>query len=287
MTLTAEPLTASISDIHPLPPPVHHEPLQVADGVYLIRQLQGEGGGPFAVYVNSLVITGSEPVIVDTGGVNNRARWLEDVGAIVDLKKVRWIYISHDDQDHLGNLDPVLSSCTAATLVVDWLTVERTSIEYNLPLRRMRWLNDGDHFVAGDRTLVALRPPTYDAPTTRGLFDTKSRVYWASDSFGAAVPYHVDRAADLPFEAWSAGFTLFNRTLSPWTAIVDRAKFAERISAVRTLDAKAIATCHGPVIAAWELDEAYRLMADLPGAAPMPTPGQPELEAMLAAIAHG
>ena len=30
------------------------------------------------VYVNSLVITGAEPVLVDTGAPSNRQQWLQD-----------------------------------------------------------------------------------------------------------------------------------------------------------------------------------------------------------------
>ena len=45
---------------------------------------------PFGyVYINSLVITGREPIIVDTGTSLNRDRWLEQVWSVVDPKDVR------------------------------------------------------------------------------------------------------------------------------------------------------------------------------------------------------
>jgi len=285
MTLTQDPVVAAATeDYTPLAPAFHHAPQQIAEDVFVIRQLQGEGHAPMSLYVNSLVIRGVEPVLVDTGTPNNRKQWLEDAFSIVDPKDVRWIYISHDDIDHIGNLAQVMEMCPKATLVVSWLMVERTSIEINLPLSRMRWVDDGEHFQAGDRTLIALRPPTYDAPTTRGLFDTKSGVYWASDSFGAPVPHHVDSAADLPVEAWSQGLTMFNRMLSPWTAIANPTKFADRVQAVRTLEAECIATCHGPVIGKKQLDTALELMAGLPEMGAVALPGQALLESMLAAI---
>ncbi len=286
----ADPATAPTGQANPfspLPPPNHHAPLRVADDVFLIRQLQGEGVGPMAIYVNSLVIAGDEPVIVDTGAANNREHWLRDVFTIVDPPDVRWIYISHDDVDHLGNLDMVLDACPNATLVVDWLIVERTSVERRLPMNRMRWVNEGDHFQAGNRTLVALRPPTYDAPTTRGLFDTRSRVYWASDSFGAPVAHAADAAADLPLDAWSQSLSMFNRMLSPWAAVADPVKFSDRVQAVRSLDPQVIATCHGPVIGRAQIDTALQVMSGLPSMGTVPLPGQDVLEGMLAAITGG
>ncbi len=48
-----------------------------------------------------------------------------------------------------------------------------------MPFDRVRWVRDGESFQAGDRTLVAVCPPFFDNPTTRGLLDTTTRVYWS------------------------------------------------------------------------------------------------------------
>lgn len=66
--------------------------------------------------------------------------------------------------------------------------VERFGNAYDFPLHRCRWVNDGEGFVAGDRTLVAVRPPLFDSPTTRGLLDTSTGVYWGVDTFATAMP---------------------------------------------------------------------------------------------------
>ena len=131
-----------------------------------------------------MVITGAEPVIVDTGNELSRAEWMEAAFSIVDPADVRWVFLSHDDHDHIGNLTAVLDACPQATLVTNWFTVERTWRAMELPLDRMRWVNPGESFDAGDRTLVAVRPPIFDSPTTRGLFDSRTGVYWA----GTASP---------------------------------------------------------------------------------------------------
>src|SRR4051812_38803017 len=93
------------------------EPELVAADTYVVRQLTGEGVAPVSVFVNSMVITGTEPIIVDCGPAVTRETWLDTTFSIVDPADVRWIYLSHDDHDHVGNLLQVLDLCPQATLV--------------------------------------------------------------------------------------------------------------------------------------------------------------------------
>jgi hypothetical protein len=167
---------------HPMESPTRHAPTKVAAGTYVIHEVQHALGQPLSVYLNSLVIQAAEPVIVDTGTVRNRRAWLEDVFGLVDPADVRWVFLSHDDADHTGNLAEVMAACPKAQLVCSWAITERFANAFAFPLERCRWLNDGDTFEAGDRTLMALRPPLYDSPATRGLLDQRTRVYWAADS---------------------------------------------------------------------------------------------------------
>ena len=95
----------------PVPPSRRHAPQYVGPDTWLIRQVQESNGAPLSVYINSLIITGTEPVIVDTGSAANRRYWLEDAFGIVDPADVRWVFLSHDDADHTGNLAEVMTRC--------------------------------------------------------------------------------------------------------------------------------------------------------------------------------
>jgi len=99
------------------------DPLRIADGTYLIRPLGQAPGAPVAMHVNSLVIQGAEPVIVDTNARLLREPWAEQVFSLVEPQDVKWIFLSHDDTDHAGNLDFVLERCPNATLVTSWFVV--------------------------------------------------------------------------------------------------------------------------------------------------------------------
>ena len=69
------------------------------------------------INANSMIIAGREPVIVDTGPAVTRDEWLRTAWAIVDPAAVRWVFLSHDDGDHIGNLLPVLEACPNAKVV--------------------------------------------------------------------------------------------------------------------------------------------------------------------------
>lgn len=265
-------------------PRFHHAPLKVAADTYLIRQLTGEGEAPVSIYVNSLVILGKEPIIVDTGTRSNRTQWLKDVFSLVDPKDVKWVFLSHDDPDHTGNLAPVMEMCPNATLVTNWFSVERMHTDQDLPLHRMRWVNDGESFDAGDRTFAAVRPPLYDSPTTRGLFDSKTGVYWASDCFGTPVLSPVDSVAEMDIEFYRAGAVQVAGLVSPWSGITDQSKFSATVNRVAALPITQIVNAHGPAIRGEFIEEAFRLAHSMPTAEPVPLPGQAELEAMVAAM---
>lgn len=280
MTATAPRIEA----YEPQAPAFHHPPQKIAPDTYVIRQLQGEGTAPLAVYINSMVILGKEPVIVDVGTEANRRQWLDDVFSLIEPDAVRWVFISHDDHDHTGNLKEVLALCPNATLVSSWFQVERLACSFNLPLHRMRWVDDGGSFDAGDRVLAAVRPPAYDSPTTRGLFDPRTGVYWASDCFAVPVPGPADDIAELEPESWRQGLKMFQQALMPWLPLVDAVRYNAAIAKLNELDIRVIASGHSPVVRGDYVEKAIDLLYELPSAPPLELPGQAELEAMLAAM---
>jgi flavorubredoxin len=270
----------------PAAPSRRVEPEQIAADTWLVHQVQDALGAPLSVYLNSMVITGAEPVIVDTGTVANRERWLTDTFSIVAPEDVRWIYVSHDDIDHTGNLAEVMTLCVNATLVCSWAIAERHSNAFEFPLERCRWVNDGDSFDAGDRTLRAVRPPVYDSPTTRGLFDQRTGVYWGVDAFAAPMPLgHVDTVSALDPEFWADGMAMFvHNALSPWLGVVDPAKFRAACDEVEALGMRTIATAHSPLITEAAVAKAFELLRELPAIPAPPVPDQTALDAILRGV---
>lgn len=255
-------------------------PYKVADETWVLpfyMDVPGLG----VVYFTPMVIRAKEPIIVDCAGPVHREEYLKAAFSLVEPKDVKWIFLSHDDRDHSGNIMQVLEMCPNAKLVCNFMSVARMSEEWQLPMPRLMWLNDGDTFNAGDRTMALLRPPLFDSPTTRGLYDPKTGVYFAADCFGAIVPKTCQDVSEVPADAYDGGFAFFNRANHPWYEFADPKKLEAVSNRIRAINPKVITTYHGPP-AANRTAEMLTRLSKVAAMEPMQYPTQKDLEAMLA-----
>jgi flavorubredoxin len=256
---------------------------EIARDSWLIPTLAAEPGGAY-VGVHSLVLTGREPVIVDTGCSLVRDEWAAQVFSVVDPADVRWVFISHDDHDHIGNLPFVLEQCPQATLVCSFSIVSRLAGDIELPLDRMRWVDQCGSFEAGGRTLHAVRPPMFDSPATRGLFDPATGLLWAADSFGTFFPGEVYDAEDIGPDLYDATFDLLNAWNTPWLEWVDADRYRAHVAATADLPLEVVASAHGPVHRGARIADAFARTLALGTRAVPPMPGQDVLDALLATV---
>jgi flavorubredoxin len=245
-------------------------PLEVAPDTFLIRAVQFALGGSLSTSFNSLVIRAAEPVIVDTGMVTNRDIWFDDIFSLVEPNEVRWIFVTHLDDDHVGNLTEAIELCPNATAVINWPASGRLCASFGIPRERIRTVDDGESFDVGDRTLRAVRPPVYDSPHTRGLLDPKTRVYYAADAFCALMPAEpVDRVDQMPALMWERGMAMVHHySLCPWISMVDEAKFKTEVKKLAGLSVEVIVGAHTPLISASSIERAFDQLARLPSTIP-------------------
>jgi flavorubredoxin len=277
----------SITELTPavpaLPPVPVVEPQRVATDTYLIPNLVAAEPGTY-VFINSMVILAEEPVIVDTGAPLFRERWLEAVSSVVDPADVRWVFLSHDDGDHIGNIAEILALAPNATVVTNFFSNERARADRpgELPVERQVWLEAGSSFDAGDRRLHLFRPPIFDGPTTRGLYDERSGVMWAVDSFAALTTGAVYDAVDLPSDLYDGSFQLFNSLVSPWHEWLDAKTYGRHVDAIEAIAPSTIASAHGPVLRSTFIPGAFDRVRAMAGQPNVPPPGQEALDALVA-----
>ena len=250
------------------------EPTEIAPETFVIHDHGGEGHAPILVPLNSLVIRGAEPVVIDTGMAENRERYLEDVFSLVEPEDIRWLVISHDDVDHTGNVNALMELAPNATLVVNWFMQERMGASLEVSPLRQRWIGQGDVLDVGDRELLAVRPPIFDSPTTRGIFDTSTRVYWASDTFATPMLTPARSAAEIDHDMWIEGMATFARYVSPWLTMVDPVKFQATVDRIAALNPSRLVGCHTPVIGPRQIDEAFDAIRSAPHADIAPEPDE-------------
>lgn len=265
--------------------PVGFEPTEVAPETFLIRTAFAAADDPQTMYQSSMVIRGAQPILVDTGPAAASDLWLDTVFGLVDPQDVRWVFVSHNDSDHNGNVINVLAACPHATLITTSPAVARMTSSFDLPYRRMSWLRFGETFDAGDRTIEIIDPPVYDSPVTQGLFDRSTGVMWAVDAFAAVVPTvnPPTFAADLPQSEWEAALSGLGIAGNPWLEGTRTDWFSARLQALTSRSPSVVASAHGPALKGAHIDRAVQLYDALPGTTPPPGPGQDDLSALLAA----
>ena len=105
----------------------------------------------------------------------------------------------------------------------------------------------------------------FDSPSTRGLYDPNTGVYWAADAFATPLPDPEATIAQLDHQFWLEGMSVFALgAVSPWLTMVDTAKYALSVDRVQSLDLTSIASCHSPAIEGPFIERAFNRIRELP-----------------------
>lgn len=206
--------------------------------------------GPLGLLpANSHFIHAKDPILVDTNGVAFQDEYLAALREVIDPEDLKWIYVSHTDLDHIGNLDRVMALAPNARVVVPGLGAAKLGLRESFDMSRLVPMDHGQRLDLGDRELVLLKPPTYDAPETTGFFDTRTRVLFSVDAFGALLdaPYEVTEA--IPEATLRDGMTMWAGIDAPWLGMVDKTRLGHLLSDIQRLDPTTIISGHLPATA--------------------------------------
>ncbi len=202
----------------------------------------GMGGLP----VNSFLFKGREPVLVDTGLGMLGDQFQLALTNEIDPEDLRWIWVSHMDPDHVGNLARVLEIAPNAKVVTNFLGMGKMNLA-GLDVSRVHLLNPGDCLELSDRTFVPVRPPYYDAPETIGFFDPKDRVFFAADAFGALLPDPVAEICEVSGETLRDGLVGWSSIDAPWLTAIDQQTLRRTLKSVERLDPEVVLSGHLPL----------------------------------------
>ncbi len=237
--------------------------------------------------VNAFLLKGSEPLLVDTGIHIERPEFMSTLKSLIDLEDLRWIWLTHTDFDHIGSLQQILDEAPQARLITTFLGVGIMSLYQPLPMERLNFVNPGEKITVGDRTLTAVKPPVFDNPSTVGVYDDKSGIFFSSDCFGAILQDMKDNAADIVPQALREGQVLWATVDSPWLHKVDESTFAKELDGIRKMDPKMILSSHLPPARGDMTATLLGAVAEAPKAQPFVGPDQAGLEAMLKEMTGG
>ena len=231
--------------------------------------------------VNAFMIDAQEPVLIDTGMAAVRDDFMKELRATTNLEALRWIWITHADADHLGNLDAILNEAPNARVVTTYMGMGKMGLT-GLPTDKMYLLNPGQSLNIGDRKLRAIKPPTFDAPETTGLFDEKTKTLFSADCFGALLDNPVENANDINQETLREGSITWASIDAPWLGKINTDIFANTLSEIENLNANTILSSHLPVAKGMN-KTLLGLLAEAQHAPEFVGPDQAALEKMMAA----
>lgn len=232
------------------------------------------------ICVNAYVLEAAEPVLVDTGVPVLREAFMEQLRTVIDPAELRWLWLTHTDADHVGALDLLLEAAPRMRVVTSYLGLGRLGLSWVLPLERVFLLNPGQQLEVGDRQLLALRPPLFDAPETTMAFDLRTRTLFSSDFFGALVDQPGQASTDFDRQVLRDGMTLWATIDAPWVHDFDEVTLRGRLEEVRRLAPAQLLSAHLPPAGA--MDPAWiEYLAAARTAPPFVGPDQAGLQAML------
>lgn len=241
--------------------------------------------GPEGVLtVNAFLLDTAEPVLVDTGIGQEADALLAAVDDAIGLRNLKWVWLTHDDADHTGALQRVLDAAPEARLVTHGIAAMRMATWWPVPFERVHAIRPGDRLFVGDRTLRALAPPLYDNPMSVGFLDESTGHLFSVDSFGAVLEEPTQQLDDVPAEALAGGMLGWALADSPWSAMLDRDKFADVLADVRRLQPTRIFSAHLPAASGASLDSFLEVLATTTDATPPEAPSHAEFSAMLDAM---
>lgn len=198
------------------------------------------------VPINAFVLHAREPVLVDTGPLRFGDIYFQTICDLIDLDDLRWIYLTHADPDHVGCLHEILAAAPQARIITTFLGLGRLGLYESTSPERVYLLNPGQRLSIGDRELLAIEPPTFDAPDTTGFVDSRTGVLFSSDSFGGVLPAPADSASDLSTSDLRDGVITWASIDSPWLGRLDHNSFAVTLARIRELAAPIVLSSHLP-----------------------------------------
>jgi flavorubredoxin len=239
------------------------------------------------VPINAFVLRAAEPVLVDTGHVRGKDEFMPALKSLIDPSELRWLWLTHTDFDHIGSLQQILDEAPQVRVITTFLATGIMSLSNPLPMDRLYFLNPGEKISVGDRTLTAIRPPSFDNPATVGFYDDKSRAFFSSDCFGAVLQSAPHNARDIAESDLKEGQTLWATVDAPWLHKVNEGAFARELDGIRKMEPKVVLSSHLPAAPGEMTDQLLDTLTGVPKARPFVGPDQAGLEEMLKQMTEG
>jgi flavorubredoxin len=209
-----------------------------------------------------LVIGERETLLVDTGLTPSYAQVADHLDAYLGDRPLDWIFPTHSELPHVGNLHRLLGKYPDARITGD---VRDYHLYYPQYRDRLVARQPGDELdLGGGAKIVFLPAPFKDLPNTMWAYEPASRVLFVADAFGYTHGGIIDPEADhpvhrpgecgllsseLPSQPTIPQTGFITKSAFTWSQHVDSGLYFEEMDAILAdHPADMLASAHGNVI---------------------------------------
>ncbi len=165
-------------------------PIQIAEGIFEvgvidwnIRDFHGYSTHQGTTY-NAYLILDDKVALIDTVRKEFADQLIENIGAIIDPKKIDYVVSNHTEMDHSGGLPRVMHKIGESTpLICSKMGEKNLSRHFSQPWQ-YHVVNSGDTLCLGKRTLSFMETRMLHWPDSMFTYCQGDEILFSSDAFG-------------------------------------------------------------------------------------------------------
>lgn len=206
---------------------------------------------------NAYLITGSQPVLVDTVKAPFAEEMFSRIASVVDPAKIAVILSNHAEMDHTGCLPAAIERIRPSRVLTSPMGVKTLAEHFDLPLTPQA-VSVGEEVRIGDRTLLFAEARMLHWPESMFSYLAEDRVFFSQDAFGMHLASFERFCDEIPSDVlWHEAAKYYANILLPYSPVV--AKAAAKLPETKIGEAALIAPDHGPVWRRdiWRIAERY------------------------------
>lgn len=220
----------------------------VADDLYQIGEsFVGEDGWHEAVRVFVLLNKGC-PLLFDAGSHVHRGQIMDELRTLLGDTSVGYVFLTHTELPHTGNLSAILTAWPEAKLVVSSAILPYCELPWWVTADQVMYGHAGTDEVYGGRAISFLDGILKDQPGTHWMYDGQTGTLFTADAFGYLFPdsaetqFNDELEDNIPIE-W---LRRYHESAFRFLPMVDGEKVNADIAKVfAKRDVKIIAPTHG------------------------------------------
>lgn len=192
---------------------------------------------------NSYLLMTEKPTVIDTVDMSFGREFVQNLGNLIELNKIKYIVINHTEPDHSGALGSLAAKAKNAVIVCTEPAVNELKEMYRLHNREFLVVSDGDTLDIGGKILKFIQTPYLHTEETMITYCEDNKILFPCAIFSTHVANYEYFNDSAQVDIKEDFITYYKLIMHPHRRYVQ-----EMIEKIKDLDIKMIAPSHGFII---------------------------------------